>query len=112
MNRSKHNRWLILLAGSIVSLLALGCGDGILLDEGSDASAPDLRTAQLDQGGGGSNNPPLIWKSMDPIHRIEQWRSLVEKYFEPENIPWAMAIMKCESGGDPKARNSQSGAQG
>lgn len=43
---------------------------------------------------------------------VEQWRPLVEKYFQPDAVPWAMRVMACESGGDPFAKNPNSSASG
>ena len=43
---------------------------------------------------------------------VEQWRGLVEQYFRPDDVPWAMAVMQCESGGDPDAKNPNSSASG
>lgn len=43
---------------------------------------------------------------------VEQWRPLVEAYFPPDYVNWAMQIMACESGGDPNATNRSSGAAG
>ncbi len=43
---------------------------------------------------------------------VEQWRPLVETYFPPGYVNWAMQIMACESGGDPNATNRSSGAAG
>jgi Transglycosylase SLT domain len=43
---------------------------------------------------------------------VEQWRPLVEAYFPPGYVNWAMQIMACESGGDPSATNRSSGAAG
>jgi hypothetical protein len=43
---------------------------------------------------------------------VEQWRWLVEQYFPPELVDEALAVMKCESKGDPAAYNSRSGASG
>ncbi len=43
---------------------------------------------------------------------VEAWRPLVEQYFKPEDVAWAMRVMKCESGGNPNAKNSSSGASG
>lgn len=45
----------------------------------------------------------------DPIRR---WQTLVERYFPPERVEEALAIIDCESGGDPNARNPRSGAAG
>ncbi len=43
---------------------------------------------------------------------VEQWRPLVEAYFPPDYVNWAMQIMACESGGNPNATNRSSGAAG
>lgn len=43
---------------------------------------------------------------------VEQWRPLVETYFLPADVPWAMRVMACESGGNPLAKNPNSSASG
>lgn len=43
---------------------------------------------------------------------VEQWRPLVETYFQPADVPWAMRVMACESGGNPNAKNRTSTASG
>ncbi|GBD85950.1 transglycosylase SLT domain protein [bacterium BMS3Abin02] len=43
---------------------------------------------------------------------VERWRPLVQKYFPPELIDQALAVMYCESGGDPDATNPRSNAAG
>ena len=43
---------------------------------------------------------------------VEQWRGLVETYFAPADVPWAMRVMACESGGDPNIKNKNSSASG
>jgi hypothetical protein len=43
---------------------------------------------------------------------VEQWRPLVESYFQPADVPWAMRVMACESRGDPYAKNPRSTASG
>lgn len=43
---------------------------------------------------------------------VERWRDLVETYFLPGDIATALAIMACESGGNPYAENSTSTASG
>jgi soluble lytic murein transglycosylase-like protein len=43
---------------------------------------------------------------------VEQWRTLVEAHFQPADVPWAMRVMACESGGDPYAANPRSSARG
>jgi hypothetical protein len=34
---------------------------------------------------------------------VEQWRPLVEEYFPAADVEWALAIIRCESGGNPNA---------
>jgi hypothetical protein len=43
---------------------------------------------------------------------VEPWRSLVEQYFPTELVDEALAVMKCESGGDPDAVHADSDATG
>ncbi len=43
---------------------------------------------------------------------VEQWRSLVETYFRPADVDRALRIMRCESGGNPNAKNPGSSASG
>ncbi len=77
----------------------------------------------------GSLTPPLVQEWVDMARRhwhrpqeaavrrvyragVEQWRPLVEQYFRPDDVPWAMRVMACESGGDPYAKNPTSSASG
>ncbi|MEX0863450.1 MAG: transglycosylase SLT domain-containing protein [Acidimicrobiia bacterium] len=57
--------------------------------------------------GGGDGNVPTSF----PPH-IEQWRSLVEQFFPANRVNEALAILRCESNGDPDAYNPYSGASG
>ncbi len=43
---------------------------------------------------------------------VEHWRPLVDKYFPPRLVLQALAVMRCESGGNPDAVNASSGASG
>lgn len=43
---------------------------------------------------------------------VERWRPLVERYFEPGDVDRALAVIRCESGGDPDAANPGSSARG
>jgi hypothetical protein len=40
------------------------------------------------------------------------WKALVIKYWPAELVDWALAIIQCESGGDPWAKNPRSTAAG
>ena len=42
----------------------------------------------------------------------EQWRSLVGRFFPSDRVEQALAIIDCESNGDPNAQNPYSGAGG
>jgi soluble lytic murein transglycosylase-like protein len=43
---------------------------------------------------------------------VERWRSLVSAYFPGSRVEEALAIIQCESLGDPEAYNPYSGASG
>lgn len=43
---------------------------------------------------------------------VERWRPLVEQYFPPDLVDQALAVMYCESGGNPDAVNPHSSASG
>lgn len=43
---------------------------------------------------------------------VEQWRGLVAAYFPANQVDTALCIMSYESGGNPNAYNSRSGASG
>lgn len=43
---------------------------------------------------------------------VEQWRSLVEKYFPEDRVEEALRVMACESRGNPNAKNPASTATG
>lgn len=43
---------------------------------------------------------------------VERWRPLVQKYFPADLVEQALAVMQCESGGNPDAVNRYSGASG
>ena len=43
---------------------------------------------------------------------VEVWRPLIESYFAPADVPRALAVIGCESSGDPNAKNPTSSASG
>lgn len=43
---------------------------------------------------------------------VERWRGLVAAYFQPADVEHALAIIRCESVGDPDATNPSSGTAG
>lgn len=56
-----------------------------------------------------TTRPPGSWDF--PAH-IERWRPLVSEFFPSHRVDEALAIMRCESNGDPDAYNPYSGASG
>lgn len=54
--------------------------------------------------------PPVAGGTFPPS--VERWRPIVTQYFPAERVDGALAVMKCESNGDPEAYNPYSGASG
>jgi hypothetical protein len=52
------------------------------------------------------SNKTLKKGDMNLPANAEQWRSLVEKYFPPDQVENAMAVLQGESSGNPNATNS------
>ncbi len=48
----------------------------------------------------------------DEVRSVEDWRPLVEVFFRPRDVERALAVIRCESGGDPTAANPRSSARG
>ena len=46
--------------------------------------------------------PPPPATTVDPIHR---WEPLVAEHFHPDHVDDALAVIACESTGDPNADN-------
>ncbi len=67
-------------------------------------TTPPAPTTTVDNGGGGDtwDFPPAV----------ERWRSLAAAYFPAGRVDEALAIIDCESLGDPDAYNPYSGASG
>lgn len=69
-------------------------------------SPPTEETTSTTSGGGGDggdwHHPP----------QVEQWRGLVQAHFPSNRVEEALAIIDCESNGDPDAVNPYSGAAG
>ncbi|MCC6747057.1 MAG: transglycosylase SLT domain-containing protein [Deltaproteobacteria bacterium] len=63
-------------------------------------------------GSCGPDRPELDSQRYELSAAVEQWRALVEKYFKNQHVTWALNIIACESGGNPKAYNASSGASG
>jgi peptidoglycan hydrolase CwlO-like protein len=66
-------------------------------------SPPNTSPPSTSGGGSGSwDHPP----------QVEQWRGLVTRFFPSNRVDEALAIINCESNGDPNAVNPYSGASG
>ncbi|MFO7547910.1 MAG: hypothetical protein R6X29_03395 [Acidimicrobiia bacterium] len=62
---------------------------------------------------------PVIPRVVDPydlvpdrVRSVEDWRPLVAHFFKAEHVDRALRIVRCESRGDPGARNTRSSASG
>ena len=65
-------------------------------------SPPTTDPPSTGGGGGPWNHPP----------QVEHWRGLVAQYFPANRVEEALAVLDCESNGDPSASNPYSGAGG
>ncbi|MGA7271066.1 MAG: transglycosylase SLT domain-containing protein [Acidimicrobiia bacterium] len=54
--------------------------------------------------------PPVTGGTFPPS--VERWRPLVSTYFPADRVEAALAVIRCESYGDPNAYNPYSGASG
>lgn len=64
-----------------------------------------------------TTNPPAATTTTQPKSwsfppQVERWRGLVSQFFPSNRVDEALAIMRCESNGDPDAYNPYSGASG
>lgn len=69
----------------------------------AEAQDPWLRNLIADA------DPPT---TQEVTHDVERWRGLVQAHFGPTTTDAALRVMACESGGNPDAYNSSSGASG
>lgn len=65
-------------------------------------TAPPSTSTTSGGSGGSWDHPP----------QVEQWRGLVQQFFPSNRVEEALAIINCESNGDPNALNPYSGAGG
>ena len=91
--------WLTEWSGRVAENGALSVG---LIDEWRDHHA---RFAEPDP-------PPVVVQHRRPPSSVEYWRPLVAAHFRAEHVDDALAVMACESGGDPNAANPTSSARG
>lgn len=64
-----------------------------------------LAELRLVNGPYDNNSPEFSWA-------VERWRPAVDMYFPADRVDWALRIIKCESHGDPLAKNPTSSASG
>lgn len=48
----------------------------------------------------------------DDLRSVEDWRPLVSAFFEPHHVDRALRVIRCESHGNPTAKNPRSSARG
>jgi len=72
-------------------------------DEAPTVQSAATPASPADPGGGGL----IEWRP-----EVERWRSLVSLYFQPADVEHALAVIRCESVGDPDAVNPSSGTGG
>lgn len=58
-----------------------------------------------------TTSPPTT-TAPPPTYGVERWRGMVASYFSSDLVDQALAVMECESRGDPDAYNPSSGASG
>jgi hypothetical protein len=102
---------------ALVNVEAVAALDGELLSmlQHLDAERTDMESrhkCQLLK----KNCPSPVRRGITP-HRnyspgVEQWRELVKSIFPAAQVNKAMAVMKCESNGNPNADNPRSSALG
>lgn len=71
------------------------------------AAAQQARLSELRSINGpyGDDHSEFSWN-------VERWRPIVEMYFPEDRVEWALRIIRCESHGDPTAKNPHSSASG
>ncbi len=72
----------------------------------------ELRAANAPHELSRTVDPALLPRVRTYIPEVERWRPLVAENFFPEDVPWAMRVLHCESTGDPDAKNPRSTASG
>ena len=62
---------------------------------------------------GGLDVPMTVYDLVPAeVTSVEDWRPLVEQFFRPQDVNRALAVIRCESRGDPTAANPRSSARG
>ena len=62
----------------------------------------------------GALDVPVDARDLVPleVERVSDWRPLVSQFFEPHHVNRALTVIRCESGGNPWAKNPRSTASG
>ncbi len=90
--RALQELFVVVDARFVASYLGLRQADASYLQAVSEAEAAERRRAAL--------------------AGVETWRPLVQQYFPADLVEEALAVMQCESGGNPDAVHSESDATG
>lgn len=77
----------------------------------SPPSSPSTTAASTAPTTTATTPPPPVEGGTFPAH-IERWRPTVASHFPADLVDEALAVMRCESNGDPEAYNPYSGASG
>ncbi len=79
-------------------------------------AAPPTTTTTTPPATTTTTTPPSTTTTTAPpaggTRDVEEWRDLVAQYFDPERVDEALAVIHCESRGDPTAVNPISNASG
>jgi hypothetical protein len=74
--------------------------------DSTTTTRPDPTTTEDEGSGGGGGGP------RDFPAAVERWRDEVSAYFPASRVDEALAVLQCESLGDPEAYNPYTGASG
>lgn len=93
--------------GSARVCLPANLGAPVVIPPATEQPLPPLEEPPPEEPQqGGFDSSKVDWQHQG----AEAWRPLIAKYFKAKDVDWAVKIVKCESGGDP--RNFYYGASG
>ncbi len=72
---------------------------------------PEPEESVVSERGVQAQPPAPVARKLAP-RDVEVWRPLVEAHFAPNDVALALAVISCESSGDPNAKNPRSSASG
>ena len=133
LDRERAGDVLDAMADTVLAIAETGARVGVLAATGAEplmdaaleiAAAADPASAQAAAKAAYLSERPDeaidLGQEPDPVRAdpsvetdaIKRWQKLIERYFPPERVDEALAIVECESGGDPDATNPRSSAAG